>query len=238
MAIGEADYSMTDMALGNQSMAEADKTLLVKFYIAPVENQARSAAEGRLICEDKEHISIKIPGNRGGGVNRVAREGDKQRFPEHYAAFRARIKAGLEAEEKIEGTLLKHWGGISASSIEELTFLKVYTVEALAALSDTNCQNMSGLLGLRERAKEWLEQTQGSEAKLAEQAQQIEEQASEIAELKAQMKALMAAEKAPVKKKPGRPKKAAAEKPEDTPDKDEEQPNPRRRRRMAASQEE
>lgn len=151
-----ADASMTRLAEENTNRNFADDTLLVKFYIEPKQNKAKSSEEGRPIFDDTEYVSIAIPGNKTSVVIRPARSTDKERFPKHYAAFKERNQ-----EEYISGTPLEAWTILSKSQVEELKFFNLRTIEQLAAMSDSNTQNMRGLGQLKVKAQMFLEAAEG-----------------------------------------------------------------------------
>lgn len=146
-----ADFNYHDFS--NTGQREADKALLVKFFIKPKQNQAESLKEGRPVFKDTEYIDIKVAGNRSGGACRPATPADIQRFPEHYAAFKQRTDHDTET-----GTPLTEWPIISRSFAEELAFFHVKTVEQLGTMADTQISKFMGGYDLRAKAKKWLEQ--------------------------------------------------------------------------------
>ncbi len=177
MPMAEADFNYRDFT--HQGTAEADKSLLVKFFILPVQDTEKSLAEGRPIFKDKEHIDIKIPGKRDAGACRPATEADKRRFPDHYRAFKERISQ----ENNVTGTPLTEWSLMSRSMAEELRFYHVLTVEQLATMADAQASRFMGLMPLKERAKLWLENA-AKEKPMWEMDQKIRAQRQEIDELK------------------------------------------------------
>lgn len=128
-----------------------DEQLAVLFYIEPVKNNTRSLEEGRPIFEEKEWISIKFPGSREERKSPV-RQRDIDRFPRHYAAFKART-----SQEMTSGTPLVEWTGCTRSAAEELKFWNISTVEQLASVTDQNVQNVKGMVTLKQSAIKWLE---------------------------------------------------------------------------------
>jgi hypothetical protein len=73
---------------------------------------------------------------------------DIHRFPDEWA----RYLAGLA--EQMDGTPLKTWAALDPATIEELHYYKVFTVEQLANLSDTNAKKF---FQLREQAQKYLD---------------------------------------------------------------------------------
>ena len=158
-------------------MNEADKTLLVKFFIKPRRDHSESEKQGRPIYKDVEYIDIKKPGSRD-AVCRPATELDKQRFADHYHRFKERID-----EDPNTGTPLTEWPQISRSMCEELAFFHVKTVEQLANMADSQVTKFMGLFQFRERARRWLEHAE-KEKPLLEMEAKLAERDKEISELK------------------------------------------------------
>lgn len=177
-----ADFNHEDFT--TQGTSAADKTLLVKFYVRPKQNQAASKKEGRPIFKDVEYIDIKVPGTRSGGACRPATQGDKQRFPEHYTAFKNRI----EGAEEMVGTPLSEWPQISRSRIEEMAFFHIKTVEQLANMADAQVSQFMGGYDLKRKAAEWLEQVEDEKPFIA-----LENQIGELREQNKQLQESVAA---------------------------------------------
>ena len=201
-----AEYNVEDF----QNRDNADKGLLVKFFVKPWLDQGQTQKEGRPIYVDKEYIDIRVPGSRD-NICRPASLEDKQRFAEHYRMFKERTSE----DPKITGTLLKEWPLISRSQAENLAFINVKTVEQLAEVADVHISQMMGMNQLKAKAKEWLEAAkereaaQELEAKLEQRDDQIAELTAAVAELSKQLKTLQATK--PKRKKVTR-KKATAKK--------------------------
>lgn len=132
---------------------------LVEFYTEAVQNNFKSAQEGRPIYEDHVFVRIQTPGDTRTTINRKATDQDKSRFPKSWAVF----EQGLE--EVTEGTPLAQWPAVSTSQVKELQHVHVRTVEQLAALSDASIQKMGpGYQRLRSDAQHWLKAAQGDAA--------------------------------------------------------------------------
>jgi hypothetical protein len=161
--------------------AEADKSLLVKFFPKTVPDQAETAKNGRPCFKDKTYIEIRIAGQRDAQACRPVTHADKQRFPAHFKAYEDRVAPPTE------GMPLTEWAQVSRTQVEELTFLNVKTVEQLASISDSNIAGYMGGYTLRDKAKKYLETAGADKIDLEK-----EEMRDEIAELKAMVKSLMA----------------------------------------------
>jgi len=198
-----AEYNHNDFQQGN-----GDEQLLVKFFIKAVEDKAKSAQEGRPIFKDVEYIDIRTPGQKD-YVARPAREADRRRFPRHYEAFKART----EVDEKLEGTLLTEWPGVTRAQAEELAFFNVKTVEQLAGMSDQNAQQFMGINALKRKAMQYIEtaKNQAASTELRNELEKRDEQLSAQSALIEEMQAQIAELSANQKKRPGRKPKAEAE---------------------------
>lgn len=172
----EAEFDVNDFSTDRSR--EADKALLVKFFLKPREDSAASRREGRPIFKDTEYIDIKIPGDRSNGICRPATEQDRRRFPEHYRKFKQRV----EGTDENTGTPLAEWPLISRSMCEELAFFHVRTVEQLANMADTQVAKFMGLYGIRDKAKLWLQKAK-DEKPLWDLQAQLQTRDEKIAEL-------------------------------------------------------
>lgn len=145
--MGEASIEMMDVI--HQKQAEADKTLYVQFNLEPHQNQERTAKEGRPIFEEREYIMIMVPGDKDSIVHRPAMEMDKQRFRDRYERWKSKV-----GNEINSGTPLKMVPWLNSSQVKELEYFNCYTLEQLAALSDSHAQKFLGINSLRQRAKD------------------------------------------------------------------------------------
>jgi hypothetical protein len=161
MGLEEADYGMTDMALGRASAQAGDENLLVRFFMHPKQDHDRSEAEGRPVFVEAEYIEIITPGNKDNIISRPASEIDRKRFPRHYQAYKARA-----SQEVVEGTPLEEWPSITRSLVEELKFYNIRTVEQLLAVSDADAQKFQGLNAIKDKARAFLEKAKGQNAEV------------------------------------------------------------------------
>lgn len=181
-----ADFDHNSFATGRE--AEADSALMVKFFMKEKEDTDATQAAGRPIYKDREYIEIRVPGKRDALACRPASEGDKARFPRHYDMFIRRVEAPTE------GTPLTEWPQISRSMAEELSFLRVKTVEQFVQMSDIDAAKIRGGMGLKQKAKEFLEysdktqlisEKQALETRLADQEAEMAEMRQMMQEMKA-----------------------------------------------------
>lgn len=174
--LGTADFDVNDFA----SREAADKSVYVKFYMRPKENEAKSIEEGRPIYEDKEYVEIRTPGNTTNVIQRPVTDMDRRRFAAAYREF----KSG--ETEQVTGTPLVEAPWITRSQVEELSYLRIRTVEQLAYVGDDVCTRIPGLFKLKQRAQQMAERAE-KEAPFIKLQKERDEMAAEIAAMKEAM---------------------------------------------------
>ena len=169
----EAALIPTDWSKIQDGITEADSRfaldskLYVQFYSRPMLQAGESKLADRPIYKDVVHVRIYVPGDKLSIIDRVASDDDLQRFPEHYGKF----KAGQGDE--VVGTRLEVIPWMSRSKVEEYRYFQIHTVEQLASASDSVGQKFVGFQTDREKAKKYLEQTTGTDARVSELEKQI-----------------------------------------------------------------
>lgn len=148
----------TDFDEGNR---EQDNKTYVKFYIRPLHDEEASANEGRPIYHDTEYVEIRTPGNETNIVRRPVSDLDRKRFANQYRAF----KAG--ELEQTTGTPLSEVPWITRSQVEELSYLRINTIEILADVNDDVCTRIPGLFKLKQRAQVYVQQAKEAAPNLA-----------------------------------------------------------------------
>ena len=187
MALDTLEYDYTI----HQRQNAGDENLLVKFYKAPMEDSAASLKAGRPIFKQVDWIDIRVPGSRDTRV-RPARARDKERFSQHYAAFKARTE---HDDEEVVGTPLELWPVVGASQAAELRFFNIRTVENLAGAADSVGQKFMGLQDLKAKAKAFLEAAKGT-APIIELQKRMDTLEKQNAELQEEVTDYRAKEKA------------------------------------------
>ena len=160
-----------------------DERLPIQFYMGTLQDDNRTAAEGRPIYLDVE--CIRIFNSKDNIVDRPVRDTDKQRWPKQYAAW----KASGASEPGMMGTRLEHWPAVTRAQAEELKYFKVFTVEQLSELPDSTGQRIMGFAKLKNLAKLYLEAARG-EAPLIKMQQELELRDGAITELTNEVKRL------------------------------------------------
>ncbi len=170
-----ADFNHNDFT----NTAEADKTLMVKFFYKNVQNKMETVKQGRAIFKEKTYIEIRVAGQRDALVCRPATYNDKQRFALHFDAFEKRVAPPTE------GTPLMEWNSVSRSQAEELAFIHIKTVEQLSTVKDSNIRNFMGGYTLKEKAKKWLENndSEANDREKEEMREELKLMLAQIAEL-------------------------------------------------------
>lgn len=159
---------------------------LVEFYRDAVQNNFKSAQEGRPIYDEKDFVRIQTPGDTRTVIQRIASDQDKQRFPKAWEAY----LRGVELAQ--EGTPLEEWNLVSRSQTKELKHVGIATVEALASVSDANLQRMGpGYQQLRLRAQQYLDSSQDNAKATAwaREKEALEERVRLLEEANAALKA-------------------------------------------------
>jgi len=162
---------------------EGSGRLLVEFSLEPMQDEDKTAAEGRPIYVDQEWIKIAIPGDKDNNVSRATRPGDKERFPQHWAAFKNKTQVVLE------GTLLESIPFLTKSQVLEFGAIGVHTAEQLVGMADSNTQKIMGYQSLKTKIVTFLEAAKGAAPALKLQAE-LEKRDAEIAMLKQMVETL------------------------------------------------
>lgn len=177
-----------DINVFNGGRYAADKSVYARFYTQPVQDDAASAEAGRPIFRDVVFIEIRAAGNQNNIIKRKATREDMGRFARQYELF----KQG--DGEQVVGTPLTEVPWLTRSQVEELAYLRIRSLEALASLSDETCSKYAGMYDLKRKAAAALEAAEKAApmTALAEENKQLK---GELEVLKQQMNELIAASK-------------------------------------------
>ena len=130
-------------------------SVIPEFFMDSVIDQAASAAQGRQIWTDLEMVKVIMPGNSLMMPNFKVTDEHRQRWPEHYKAF----KEGLEPPT--DGTPIEQWPILSKAQVKELRYLEIRTIENMANIPDSTLQRMGmGGMALRDLARSYLDDGQ------------------------------------------------------------------------------
>jgi len=176
---------------GNHVQHGTDAGLYVEFYLEAIKDEESSLKEGRPIFRDVEFIKIIPVGDKHTVVCRPVKKfddhqspSDANRWPKQYAAFKNK------QTQVNDGTPVEEWPILTKSQAMMFKSVNVHTVEQLAAVSDTNLNNLGmGAREYREKAKAYIENAKGGSGVLALQEEnkffkeQIEALKNQIAAL-------------------------------------------------------
>lgn len=112
-----------------------DSKLFVEFSSRPVRDEVKSKDDGRPIFVQVDYVRIRQPGERD-EILRPANQMDIRRFQRHWQAY----QEGRQAMP--EGTLLSVLFPNNPEIVENLKHDKIFVVEQLAALNDTQIGNI------------------------------------------------------------------------------------------------
>lgn len=166
------------------------KNIFVSFENVDVQMAFKSAEAGRPIHEPVEHIRIVIGGDKNTEVFRMATPADRERFHDVYSRFIR--QDDMRAQRIGDGTALSAAPFITSTLVRDLEGMNVFTVEALAAMSDNGKQQLGiGANELVAKANAFLQVAKDSSfaTKLAAEVATKDEQ---IADLKRQISELAA----------------------------------------------
>lgn len=140
------------------------------FFNKAVILKGETEKKGYPVAQDQEWVTIHIAGDNKTVQERKVTDADKKRWPSIYAQFKQ------TGENKIEGFPVKEWPLLTASQVEKLHFISVYTVEQLAGLDDNGLAAFGpGGRGLQTKAKAFLNKADKAEgyAKLAKENDEL-----------------------------------------------------------------
>lgn len=127
-----------------------DSRLFVEFTLRAVPDEIASRDAQRPISRQVDYIRIRQPGERD-EIMRPAHDGDRRRFARHWEAYQA------GRQEMPDGTPLSILFPNNPEIVENLKYLKVFTVEQLAGLNDTQVQNVGmGARAWQQKAAQFL----------------------------------------------------------------------------------
>lgn len=191
MRLAEATMEMTDLAMSDGRESEADKKLLVVFSRRAWHNKVKSATEGRPIYDERDFITIMVPGDKDSIIERPIRDTDIQRFSRQYEAYQRKT-----SQTEASGTPLRLAPFLNESQCKELEYFNCYTIENLADLADGRSAGLMGIQALKARAQAYLKAAaetapiMAMKAEMEQKDNQLAAANTAIAELVERVKAL------------------------------------------------
>lgn len=123
----------------------------VQFRAVSVQHGAQSLAEGKPVFKSIVYMKLQHPGERD-FIDRPATREDAQRFSEEYRAY------CQGREDRPDGAPLEVLFPNHGDVVSMLHFHRIYTVEMLARLNDTQLQNIGmGGYEWQQKARRWLD---------------------------------------------------------------------------------
>lgn len=188
--------------------------LWVEFYPGKRYNEFRSKETGKPEFDLITFIKKCNPGDPTNIVERPANDGDKDEWPQQWAAFERRTSYRPES-----GTPLEDWPRLDVATVAKLKALEFHTVEQVAESSDQQCQRIGmGCFELRTKAAAYVKAAKDSSL-VQKQAEELALRDQEIADLKETvlrlgsrleaMENMQGVDGLNVKRGPGRPPKEA-----------------------------
>lgn len=170
-----------------------DKLLHVEFYMhEPVDpNKSREAGK-KVLMPSAPFIRIMKPGDNTSIIETPVREDHKARFPDKWLYFQ--IQQGqMDGSADIPGWKVETWTFLKPEQINDLKYLRFYTVEQIAGASDAQVQRLGiGGLGMREEARKAIKEqaSAGINAELAKKDAEIADMKAAMARMEAAVAAL------------------------------------------------
>lgn len=161
-----------------------DSAIHARFYLHPVLDEEASKAAGRPVHKELEYVEIVAPGNQNNIIKRPARQMDIERFSRQYSLFKDK------SESQVVGTRLSDVTWLTRGQVEDLSLLRIHTVEQLAGLSDSVCSQHTGLYDLKGRAARYMADALSP---MAELKKKNEELAAANADLSSKVERLLEA---------------------------------------------
>lgn len=169
------DFSPQSYTPDGVAIFANDSQLLVKFSVHSELSQHKSKLAGAPVYDDIEIVTIMNPGEKD-PVIVAADEFHKRRFPKQYEAF----KAGIESAHS--GTPLDLLFPAAPSTVKQLNAFNIYSIQQLAAISDSAITQIPMGQTLADKAKEYLRNAGAGQSFHAMEAMQ-----KQIEELKARL---------------------------------------------------
>ena len=166
------------------TQAQSQSGIFPRFFMDAKQSRPLSEEAGHPVFVDREMVEIRIAGDNKSVVIRKVADEHKQRWPQHYEAF----KKGQEAPE--DGLPMKHCPLFSVAQVKTMAGLNIHTVESLAELNDAFIVKLGmGGRGMVAMAKAYLSDAKDS-ASATKHAAERERMQAEIDMLKQQIAAL------------------------------------------------
>ena len=171
----------------------ADSNLFVQLHTKAVYQSHASVTAGRPIFKDEDYIKIIPRGSQLAVIDAPYNSGNyPKRFHKQYDAWKAG-QAGAQTGTPLESFPLLLG---KPAVVAELKAINIHTVEQLKELPDLYAGQIMGGHNLKQKAIEWMDETQGASAVMAKMGQENEQLKQAMAEMQRQLAELTSAQKA------------------------------------------
>lgn len=153
------------------NMQVQERPPLVTFEYRPVEDRAKSQAEGKYSTKDVPFVKVVRAGSKDvfeaeaeSWLKRLDEDARQNRAPAAWATgFRDMFEKWKRGEEiPVEGTPIKGWPSLSPSMQQSVVKAGFRTVEELAAAGDAEIASIGiGAIDMRHKARTFLEAANG-----------------------------------------------------------------------------
>lgn len=171
---------------GAVDYTEMNKGITPVFFNMPEPDPAASARDGMARFRNQECVRLIIAADPLSSPTHPVTAEIKERFSEQYRRWKE-TGHGMQ----INGTPLKMWPLMTSVSVAEFNAAKLYSIEDVAAISDTNVNRIPEGRQWREKALAWVKAAKDSAA-ITEYAEKNERLSEEVKDLKEQIAALAA----------------------------------------------
>jgi hypothetical protein len=167
---------------GGVDYAQMNKGITPIFFLEPVVDGKESEKQGRTVYREMERVRIQIAGDMLSAAVVPVDDAVKSRFAEAYESW------SKKRTHRVSGMPLEKWPLASVVMVKELQAMNIYSVEDLAAVSDSNITNIPEGRAWRAKAATWLKAAADT-AVATKYAAENERLRADLAELRAQIEA-------------------------------------------------
>lgn len=172
---------MEDVRFTGEGLPPREAGTLVTFYRHAVDDLEATEKEGRAMFKYHDYVKIQAAGQRHSVFDGRVTSKHKDRFPHIWKGYVERAE-----QTETEGTPLSNWAYLSKARVLSFHALGVMSVEALAAVSDSNCKNLGpDGMSLKQKAQQFLDSETQTSVDLKNALEQIKALTDRIDDMEA-----------------------------------------------------
>ncbi len=157
--------------VADNNLPSQERAIFPRFSVWERPNPEMSAKKGMPMVDRIEVVEIMMAGQRNSQPFVKVTDRHRRQWAKEYAAW----KASNQGQNVVAGMPIDIWPGLSMEQIILLKVCNVFTVQQLAAVSDTNLDRLGmGGRELREKAKKYLAEAETGAALRNAEAQNTE----------------------------------------------------------------